>query len=92
VKPEPVAGNEAQIATWQYNDEKTRADLILAISPSELKQVRGCQKSRELWLKLESIYASREPAKKATLLKRLTLHAGRRGCLRTYGKILRYSR
>ena len=73
VKPHPGAGNEAQITMWQSNDEKARSDLILAISPSELKQVRGCQTSRELWLKLESIYASRGPARKATLLKRLTL-------------------
>jgi len=35
VKPEPKASNEAQIVTWQYNDEKARSDLILAI-PSEL--------------------------------------------------------
>jgi len=27
-KPEPVAGNEVQIATWQHNDEKARSDLI----------------------------------------------------------------
>jgi len=51
----------------------------LAISPSELKQVHGCQTSRELWLKLESIYASKGPARKATLLKRLTLQRMQEG-------------
>lgn len=78
VKPELVTGpneatlNEARMA-WDKRDQKAKAELILAIHPSELKQIRGCETSREVWLKLESIYASKGPAKKATLLKRLIM-------------------
>lgn len=46
---------------------------ILSISPTELKQVKGCNTSREVWKKLSSIYQSKGPARKATLLKQLTL-------------------
>ena len=35
--------------------------------------MRGIETSRGVWLKLESIYASKGPARKATLLKQLTL-------------------
>lgn len=67
-KPEEIAAE----AAWSKEDRKAKSDLILAISPSELSQVRECKTSREIWLKLESIYASKGPARKATLLKRLT--------------------
>lgn len=72
-KPALTPGNEAAIKLWEIADRKARSDLILAISPSELKQVKGCETSREMWLKLESIFQSKGPARKATLLKRLTL-------------------
>ena len=44
------------------------------MSPSELKQVKGCIPSRDVWTRLKSIYQSRGPAGKATLLKQLTQH------------------
>lgn len=66
------AGVAAQNA-WKRNDKKAKSDLILSIHSSELQQVRGCETSREVWLKLESIYASKGPARKATLLKQLML-------------------
>ena len=59
---------------WISQDRKARSDLILSISPSEFKQVRGCETSRDIWLKLEATYASKGPARKATLLKQLVLH------------------
>lgn len=65
--------NENAVQTWDKNDNKAKSDIILSISPSELKQVKGCVTSREVWLKLESIYQSKGPARKATLLKQLTL-------------------
>jgi hypothetical protein len=34
-----------------------------------LKQVKGCTTAREVWVKLESIYQPKGPARKATLLK-----------------------
>lgn len=77
VKPQAQAGDTAlqtpeQIA-WSQADQKAKSDLILAISPSELQHARGCETSHELWRKLESVYASKGPARKATLLKQLTL-------------------
>lgn len=57
-------------AQWWKNDRKARSDLILAIHPSELQQVCHLTSSR---VKLESIYASKGPARKATLLKQLFL-------------------
>ena len=65
-----LAQSQASIKTWTANDRK--ADLILAINPPELAQIRGCTTSREVWLKLDSVYASKGPAQKAALLKHLT--------------------
>ena len=76
LKPELVAGDNASAAAvtaWEIGDIKAKSDIILAINPSELKQVKGCESSREMWLKLEGIYQSRGPAWKATLLKQLIL-------------------
>lgn len=53
---------------------KAHSDLILAISPSELKQIKGCDTAHAVWEKLHSIYQSKGPARKATLLKQLMLH------------------
>lgn len=71
-KPLPTANNASEIAAWITAD-KAKSDVILSISPSELKQVKGCVTSREVWLKLEGIYQSKGPARKATLLKKLML-------------------
>jgi predicted flap endonuclease-1-like 5' DNA nuclease len=76
VKPAVVVGDvesEAAAQQWVRNDSKAKSDIILAINPSELKQIKGCGSSREVWLKLEGIYQSKGPARKATLLKQLTL-------------------
>jgi len=56
------------------SDEKVKADIILSIKPSLLKQVKECRTSRELWLKLQTIYQSSGPVRKATLIKKLTYH------------------
>lgn len=68
----PAEGDAAR-NTWLNMDKKAKADLILSIQPSELKQIRGCETSRDVWLKLQCIYASKGPARKATLLKQLML-------------------
>lgn len=67
----PSVASEA--ALWKINDDKAKSDIILSISPSELKQIKVCETSRDVWLKLEGIYQSKGPARKATLLKQLTL-------------------
>uniref|UniRef100_A0A0C9QD48 POLX_0 protein n=1 Tax=Fopius arisanus TaxID=64838 RepID=A0A0C9QD48_9HYME len=58
---------------WKKNDMKARSDLILSIHPSELPQVRNLETSREIWQKLESVFASKGPARKATYFKQLFL-------------------
>ena len=76
-KPEAQAA-EVELTTaqleWIHKDQKARSDLILSISPSELQHVKSCTTAREVWLKLEEVYASKGPARKATLLKRLIIH------------------
>lgn len=72
-KTESSAESPAILSTtkaWEDVDCKAKSDLILAINLSELKQVRGCKTSKEVWDK--SIYDSKGPARKATLLKHLT--------------------
>ncbi|GBM64627.1 Retrovirus-related Pol polyprotein from transposon TNT 1-94 [Araneus ventricosus] len=74
VKPELIDGNAESreaCSKWTETDEKAKADLILCISPVELKQIKNCVTSRDIWIKLEEIYQSKGPARKATLLKSL---------------------
>lgn len=72
-KPEIMANNAAEVRDWNIKDEKAKSDLILSIGARQLKLVKNCATSRELWLKLESVFQSKGPARKATLLKSLTL-------------------
>lgn len=66
---EDNAASEAAARAWDIADQKAKSDFILSISPSELKQIKGCQTAFDVWEKLQSIYA-----KKAALLRRLTSH------------------
>ncbi|KAG5316088.1 MOS1T transposase, partial [Pseudoatta argentina] len=70
LKPEDQA-TEAAHRTWIRCDSKAKLDIILSTSPSELKQIKELETSREVWLKLECICASKGPARKAILLKQL---------------------
>ncbi len=75
-KPNIIAGNAdsaAQHAAWVRQDEKAQSDLLLAIKPEELKRLKGCKTSREIWLKLHDIHESHGPARKATLMKSLLM-------------------
>ncbi|XP_076388107.1 uncharacterized protein LOC143264517 [Megachile rotundata] len=71
IRPDVTQGEAA--TQWDEADAKARSDLILAISPSEIKQIKNCKTSNEIWKKLEGIYQSKGPARKATLLKQLAL-------------------
>jgi hypothetical protein len=81
-KPKPQITGEGEARAvmeeeqkkWIAADRKAKSDLILAMNASELRQIRSCETSREIWMKLESIYESKGPARKATLLKQLTQH------------------
>ncbi|GBM95567.1 hypothetical protein AVEN_171070-1, partial [Araneus ventricosus] len=72
-KPEVTgdADNATAVAKWISDDQKAKADIILPIHPSELSQIKNCKTSHELWTKLQNIYESKGPARKATLLKQL---------------------
>jgi len=73
-KAERIIGDsasEAAVMDWLEKDSKAKSDLILSISASELKQIKECQTSRDVWLKLESIYQSKGPVRKATLFNSL---------------------
>ncbi|KRY65178.1 Retrovirus-related Pol polyprotein from transposon TNT 1-94 [Trichinella pseudospiralis] len=59
---------------WDISDQKAKADLILSISPLELREIKDCETSIEIRLKFASIYKSRGPARKAAFLKRLILN------------------
>lgn len=77
LQPVLTPGDAASIAavnTWKKNDGKAKSDIILSIRPSELKLIKRCNTSKEVWNKLENIFQSKGPARKATLLKQLTLH------------------
>lgn len=52
---------------------KAKSDLILIICPSELKQIKNCVISKDIWEKLHNVYQSKGPARKAMLLKTLIL-------------------
>ncbi|XP_037930526.1 uncharacterized protein LOC119665353, partial [Teleopsis dalmanni] len=70
---EKRATGNAAIAEWKLNDSKAKADLILLISTSELKLIKNCETSKQLWSKLENVFQSKGPERKATLLKSLIL-------------------
>lgn len=74
VRPEAGANNinAAAVLAWDKSDQKARSEIILSMAPSELK--KNVETSRAVWLRLTEIYQSQDPARKATLLKRLTLH------------------
>lgn len=78
-KPEPTQENGEEVRKWTIEDEKAKADIILSIKPSQLKQIKDCKTSRELWLKLQTIYQFSGPARKATLIKQLTYHRMQEG-------------
>ncbi|KRY44405.1 Retrovirus-related Pol polyprotein from transposon TNT 1-94 [Trichinella britovi] len=76
-RPKIVKDDESSLEAaqkWDISDQKAKADLILPISPLELREIKDCETSNEIWLKLASIYESKDPARKATLLKRLILN------------------
>lgn len=77
MKPDIVAGNAESVKAakqWADNDLKAQSDIILAISPSEIKQVKACETSREIWAKLQSVYQSKGPIRKVALLNQLIFH------------------
>ena len=56
---------------YNKSDQKAKSSIILSMSPSELCYVKHCATARDVWLKLQDVYQSKGPARKATLLKQL---------------------
>lgn len=74
MKPELIVSNQKSKNTvdkWTKPNNKTKSETILFSSQSKLKQIKGYFTSRDH--KLEGIHESKEPVRKATLLKQLTL-------------------
>lgn len=50
-KPEITVGDTTSRVTaekWETEDRKAKANIILCINPSKLKQVKGCTTSRQV--------------------------------------------
>ncbi|XP_043464042.1 uncharacterized protein LOC122499653 [Leptopilina heterotoma] len=74
VKPVVREGDEASqqaAERWVEADLKAQSDIILAMSPSELLQIKNCTTTREIWTKLQGIYQSKGPVRMAALLNQL---------------------
>lgn len=65
-------------------DLLAQSELVLLISPSELKQIKNCKTAHEIWTLLDFIYASKGPARKASLLKKLILSKMENGNIREH--------
>ncbi|KAK9746010.1 protein of unknown function (DUF4219) [Popillia japonica] len=63
-----------ELEKWDQEDLNAKSELILIISPGELKQIKNCKTSKDLWDTLSKNFESKGPARKATLLKQLILH------------------
>lgn len=66
-----AAAREVERRNWLEKDQIAKADLILSIGADELHHVGDCVTSRDVWLKLESVFAPKGPLKKVQLLKTL---------------------
>lgn len=77
VKPEitgegaDLVASQAAYDNWELADSKARADIILTMCPTQLMHLRNCNTSKQVWDKLESMFASQGPARKQTLLENL---------------------
>lgn len=64
----------ANEANYKEVDQNALATIILNVKASQLMHVKNSKTSNEAWLKLESMYEHKGPAKKVTLFKKL-LHS-----------------
>lgn len=53
---EPQNANATALQAWDKQDQKARSEIILAMTPSELKQVKNIETSNGVWLRLSQIY------------------------------------
>ena len=68
----PVGSPREEVEAWEEEDEKARADIVIAMDPSLLRLVKGLKTSVQVWERLKSEFASTGPIKTAGLLKRIS--------------------
>lgn len=69
----PDDSKEDERKAWLKDDLTAKSDLVLIISPDELRNIKNCKTSKDVWETLSNLFASKGPARKATLLKKLIL-------------------
>lgn len=75
---------------WDINDKKAKSDLILTISPSELKQVKACETANEVWTNVTFHICVERSSKKGCIIEKvdLTPHGERRRCREHINKFI----
>lgn len=69
---QPASGDT--LTEWLDKDAKAKADIVLSLGDVEINNnITGLRTSREVWLRIESTHRSKDPARKASLLKKVTL-------------------
>ena len=63
--------NAEQKATWEDQDERALASIMLSVKNSQLNLIKSCKTSNEAWVRLEETYKPRGPLQKVSLYKRL---------------------
>ena len=71
--PETTTSNAAAVTKWKEADGQAEAEILLAISPSELSHFEGLASSKEIWDKITKIYETRGPMKIAGLIEKLAV-------------------
>lgn len=75
----PDEENKIQRANFETVDKKVRSILFLAIDNKYVRNVINCKTSKEIWTKLESIYAQKSQVSKTMLHQQFFDASMRRG-------------
>ena len=67
-KPDDDGENSVVVDQWVKRDKEARARMLLAITATELKQIKGEVTSHNIWMKLQTTFADRTPVGKMVLL------------------------
>ena len=62
---------QANSEEWIKLDEKAFATLVLVEKPSQVRHIKNCKISEEVWKKLKSVYKPKGPVCRFTLYKTL---------------------
>ena len=73
LKPEATAADANAVAKWKEMDGQVEGEILLALSPSELRQFDGLRSSKEIWDKIIKVDETRVPVKIAGLIEKLAV-------------------